>query len=291
MRNTYEGAPVRLNIECLACLVRQTIEASGFAIRDEAERERVVKLLLAKIARLDLSLSPPEAAQKIHRILRKESGQDDPYRQAKRRFNALSMKLLPSFQRKIDRSRDPLENALRLAVAGNVIDLGVKGSLSESEAFAVVKGAFGVPLKGDVRAFKKAIASAEKILYLADNAGEIVFDVPLLKLLPTGKLTVAVRGKPVINDATMEDAVFAGIPDIAPVIDNGSDAPGTVLADCSAAFRRAYKGAGLIIAKGQGNYETLCEEEKRIAFLFKVKCPAVSAHSKLPLGAHAVLIR
>ncbi|HPA72155.1 MAG TPA: ARMT1-like domain-containing protein [Spirochaetota bacterium] len=280
---------MRSSIECIPCLARQAMEASGFAIEDEAERERIVRLLIREIAGMDFGKSPPVAAQKMHRLLRRETGTTDPYRAAKRRFNALALQLLPSFERKIAESNDPFSAAVRIAIAGNVIDLGVKGDLSESEAFDVVRGAFEVPVEGDIGAFKEAVASAGKILYLADNAGEIVFDVPLLKMLPAGKLTVAVRGEPVINDATMEDAVVAGIPDIAPVIDNGSDAPGTVLTDCSASFRSAYEGADLVIAKGQGNYETLCDENKNIYFLFKVKCPVVSSLAGLPVGAHVLL--
>jgi len=267
------------------------MEASGFAIRDGAQRERVVRLLVAKIAKMDFSQPPPVAAQKIHRILRREAACDDPYRPAKRRFNALALELLPAFQRKIARSRDPFGDAVRLAIAGNVIDLGVKGDLSESEAFDTVRRAFDVPMEGDIDEFRNAVASSGKILYLADNAGEIVFDVPLIRALPTGRVTVAVRGGPVINDATVEDAVAAGIPDIAPVIDNGSDAPGTVLGDCGAAFRRAYDEADLVISKGQGNYETLCDEDKNAYFLFKVKCPVVAAHGGMPIGTHALLKR
>jgi hypothetical protein len=269
--------------------MRQALEASGFAIRDERERETVMRRLIGELSRMDLDRPPPVAAQKIHRLLRRESGVADPYREAKGRFNVMALELLPSFRDRIARSPDPFASAARLAIAGNVIDLGVKGDLTEEEAFAAVSRAFDEPVAGDIDAFRNAVLSAGRILYLADNAGEIVFDTPLLRLLPPGRVTVAVRGMPVINDATMEDAVAAGIPEIAPVIDNGSDAPGTVLADCSDAFRRAYEEADLVIAKGQGNYETLCDEKKNIFFLFKVKCPVVSSLAGLPVGAHVLL--
>ena len=182
----------------------------------------------------------------MHRIIREETGNADPYREAKRRFNSMAMDILPSFEKIIAKSSDPFGAAVRLAIAGNVIDLGVKGDLTEKDAFSSVARAFDEPVEGDIGRFRKAVMEAGKILYLADNAGEIVFDAPLIRMLPAGRVTVAVRGNPVINDATMEDAVFAGITDIAPVIDNGSDAPGTVLADCSANFRHAYEEADIV---------------------------------------------
>ncbi len=102
-------------------------------------------------------------------------------------------------------------------------------------------------------------------------------------------MTVAVRGAPVLNDATMADAHEVGLHELVEVIDNGSDAPGTILEDCSAPFRDRYQRAQLVIAKGQGNFETLRGARKRIAFWFKVKCPLVSHHVGLPLGAHVLL--
>ncbi|NQU08240.1 MAG: DUF89 family protein, partial [Candidatus Abyssubacteria bacterium] len=134
----------------------------------------------------------------------------------------------------------------------------------------------------------RAAAGAEHILYLADNAGEIVFDRLLLEALPVEKITVAVRGAPVINDATMEDAETAGIPQIAPVIANGSDAPGTLVEECSEEFRSCFNVADLIIAKGQGNYETLSDARKHIFFLLSVKCQLIAADISAPVGALVV---
>ena len=112
--------------------------------------------------------------------------------------------------------------------------------------------------------------------FLKDNAGEIVFDRLLIERLPPGKVTVAVRGFPVINDATLADAEGAGIHEVAEVIENGSDAPGTILDDCSESFRDRFDKADLVIAKGQGNYETLSEVDKDIYFLLKAKCPVIA---------------
>jgi uncharacterized protein with ATP-grasp and redox domains len=140
------------------------------------------------------------------------------------------------------------------------------------------------PLAGDPQELFRAAAAAERILFLADNAGEIVLDRLLIEALPYHKVTVAVRGRPVLNDALHKDAILAGISALVPVIDNGSDAPGTVLADCSKAFLEHFHRADLIIAKGQGNYETLSQVAAPIFFLFTVKCPLVAAHIGSPTG-------
>jgi len=174
-------------------------------------------------------------------------------------------------------SEDPLETAIRLAIAGNIIDLGVKTSMAESDIERIINDSLTADFDGQqIEEFRNSVRGAEKILYLADNAGEIVFDCLLIELLPYEKITVVVKGEPVINDATMEDAEFAGLTEMTEVIDNGSDGPGTILETCSQAFRNRFEYADLIIAKGQGNYETLSETDKNIFFILKAKCPVIA---------------
>ncbi|HSL95369.1 MAG TPA: ARMT1-like domain-containing protein, partial [Thermoleophilia bacterium] len=111
----------------------------------------------------------------------------------------------------------------------------------------------------------------------------------LIEQLPRDRVVVAVRGAPVLNDATLADARAAGLDALAAVIGNGSDAPGTVLSDCSPEFRRVFAEADVIVSKGQGNYESLSDFEAPVFFLLKVKCPLAARHAGLPLGAHALL--
>ena len=216
------------------------------------------------------------------------TGVDDPYRAVKDRFNRMALDMLPELAGVVKQAADPLEMALRLAIAGNVIDLGVNGEITEDEARRCIQDALDGPFGGDVDAFRQAVSMATNILYLADNAGEIVFDRLLIEQLPSVRLTLAVRGRPILNDATMADAWTAGLCDIVKVIDNGSDVPGTILGDCSEAFRQQFAEADLIIAKGQGNFETLSDETADIYFLFKVKCPVIARHIGLPVGTHVL---
>ncbi len=280
---------MRSSRECVPCLMRQALASVGVSAMNEQKREETVDLVRRIVSELDFSDSPPAVVQKMNRSLRIASRSGDPYREAKERYNAMAMALLPVYLERISASPDPFAAAVRLAIAGNVIDLGAKGDLTEREAFDAMERALDAAVSGDIDEFHKAAGSAGRILYLADNAGEIVFDRALIGMLPAGRVTVAVRGKPVINDATMSDAVVAGIPDIAAVIDNGSDAPGTVLADCSPAFIAEYRNSDLVVSKGQGNYETLSDEKKNIFFLLKIKCRVVASHSGFGIGTHALI--
>ena len=152
----------------------------------------------------------------------------------------------------------------------------------------MLAGLWAKPLAGDPHELFRAAADARRILYLADNAGEIVFDRLLIEALPHHKMTVAVRGRPILNDALHEDAVLAGIAELATLIDNDSDAPGTVLADCSEVFLSHFHAVDLIIAKGQGNFETLSYLAAPVFFLFTVKCPLVAEQIGEPTGTMVV---
>ncbi len=196
--------------------------------------------------------------------------------------------LLPEMRARLAAADDPFGLAVKLAIAGNIIDLGVNGHLPADALRTAVEQALGEPVHGLVDDLRRDVEAADEILYLADNCGEIVFDRLLIEQLPTAKVTLAVRGRPILNDATRADALTVGLTDIVEVIDNGTDAPGTLLDDCSPAFRRRFERADLIIAKGQGNFESLSDVDAPVYFLFKVKCSVVADHVGEPIGTHMV---
>ena len=156
--------------------------------------------------------------------------------------------------------------------------------LDKDEVLASFDECLAAPLDCHIAEFAQAVEEAEDILYLTDNAGEIVFDRLLLERLSRKKVTVAVRGRPVINDATKADAEYVGLAKVAKIIDNGSDAPGTILTDCNDDFRRRFERADMVISKGQGNYETLACCGRPIWFLLRVKCPIIARDLKCPAG-------
>jgi uncharacterized protein with ATP-grasp and redox domains len=268
--------------ECIPCFYKQAGEAAELAGADDDIKEIMINEISKVLPEISLSLSPPEIAQQIHYIVRAVIGKEDPYIEVKRRSNESALKLYPTLKKKVIASGDRLLTAVEIAAAGNVIDYGVKNNLDiRKEIDNILSHGFSFPHSQkksvfEYEEFKKGLAAAGDILYLADNAGEIVFDKILLEELKGKETVFAVRGKPIINDALVEDALACGIDKVTRVISNGSDAPGTILKDCSSEFRDIYDNAGLIISKGQGNFETLSEEPRPIYFLFKVKCPVIA---------------
>ena len=252
---------------------------------DEAVHEQLLREVLRVLGEMDLRQSPPVMAQRIHRLVRKLTGESDPYRAVKDRFNRLALDIYPELKTRVERSANPLATAIRLVIAGNVIDMGINNHLTDEQVHEAIDHALEAPFDADLAAFREATLSAKDILYLADNAGEIVFDKLLIEQMPLEKVTVVVKGSPIINDATMADAETAGLTNSMKVIDNGSDAPGTILEDCTEAFRQRFDEADLVIAKGQGNYETLSDVEKDIFFILKAKCPVIARDIGCEVGS------
>lgn len=276
-------------LDCIPCMFRQTLEAARRITDDTDVHERELRRAAALFLDTDPGTSMPLIAQMIHRRMRGISGTADPYATDREMQNTIALSSLPAARKMMRNHRDPFEMAVRLAIAGNIIDMGAKTAIDAAEIFGTLKAAANEPLLGDLEQFRDSVTRATRILYLADNAGEIVFDRLLVEVIGPDRVTVAVRGGPVLNDAVMRDAIETGLDALTNVIDNGSDAPGTILDDCSIEFKAQYDQADLIISKGQGNFETLFNETAPIAFLFKVKCPVVSRLTGLSVGSHALI--
>lgn len=279
---------MRTYLDCIPCIIRQALGAARMASTKRAVHERVLRETLGWAGEMNVNQPAPVIVQRIHRLLRGIIGVEDPYRDAKEHQNRTALDLLPELRRRIEVAADPLATALRVAIAGNAIDMGANGSLTGLDVRRAVTQALTEPVVGKPGGFRSAVAEAERILYLTDNAGEIALDRLLIEQLTPARVTVAVRGSPVINDATMADARAIGLHEIVEVIDNGSDAPGTLLDDCSQEFKRRFTEADLVLAKGQGNYETLSDELHNVFFLLKVKCSMIAAHTGVPIGTHVL---
>jgi damage-control phosphatase, subfamily I len=265
-------------LDCIPCFVKQSLNVARLMTADEQFHERIVREVLLRTSRMDLTQPPPVLAQSIHRQVCQLVGQADPYITAKQESNRLALALLPGWEERIRASANPRQATVRLAIAANIIDFGIKGDLTAEDIPAALDDSFAGSLEGNIEQLFEAVAHARDILFLADNAGELVFDRLLLGLLPREKITVVVKGGPAINDALAADAEAAGLCGWIAVIDNGSDATGSLLESCSEAFRHRFARADLIIAKGQANYESLDGCDQEVFFLFKVKCPVVARH-------------
>ena len=215
-------------------------------------------------------------------MLRERIGNDDPYRSAKQESTRQALALYPKLKHLVAEAPDPLDTAVRLAIAGNIIDLGPQKDYDlEGTIERVLTQRYAVD---DGPALRKALGRVESVLYLGDNAGETVFDRVLIEAIDVPVIYV-VRGGPIINDATVEDARAAGLDEVATLMSNGSKGPGTILERTSSEFRSLYDDAELILAKGQGNYETLSDEGERLFFLLQTKCPVISRDIGVPVGS------
>lgn len=277
--------------ECIPCLVRQAVEVIEMSSSEDAQKDLLLRQLLRDLAGADWAATPVSISRDLQRAVREATGVRDPYRLLKDRMNRLALDLVQPLREEMQRQPDPREAAVRLAIAGNLLDAGSKTRLAPDDLAAHLQAVWTRPLVGRPEELFQAAEDAHCILYLADNAGEIVFDRLLLEALPAEKITVAVRGSPVLNDATLEDAETAGLPAVAPVIANGSDAPGTMVEECSEEFRYWFRRADLIVAKGQGNFESLSCGDKKTFFLLTVKCPRIAAAVDAPVGSMVIRSR
>lgn len=283
---------MRTYLDCIPCFFRQALEGSRIVRATPKQQKQIIDEFARKIPKISLEASPPEIARIGYKLLRIASFNGDPYHAVKQKSNRCALRLLGRLREKVSRSKDRLLTAVELAIAGNIIDFGVKNNLNikeelkrilvEENKFIHKQSIF------HYKEFRRALKKSADILYLADNAGEVVFDRVLIeeikKEYPKKNIYYAVKEKPVINDALFEDAKVCGIDKTAQVISNGTDAPGTLLSFCSKEFKQIYKSADMIISKGQGNFESLSNEKRPIFFLFMVKCPVVAKETGCKMG-------
>ncbi|MBN2261335.1 MAG: DUF89 family protein [Prolixibacteraceae bacterium] len=221
-------------------------------------------------------LSNPLIATHIQRIAKEIFKETDLYQKEKKSANNLLLNRYDYWQQMVQQSTNPFETAAKLAATGNIIDYGAHAVPEQIEQFIVNKMKEQLAID-NIRELNEAVNKAQSILYLGDNAGEIVFDKLFIETMGHNNITFAVREDPVINDVTLKEAKAVGMNKLCKVISNGSDAPSTLLEFCSDKFLKAYKNADIIISKGQGNFEGLMDvTDKTIFFLLMAKCDPIA---------------
>ncbi|MGC9125496.1 MAG: damage-control phosphatase ARMT1 family protein, partial [Caldisericaceae bacterium] len=260
---------MEVKTECLKCIFNQAYRTAKVSTSDDAKVRQILSLACEHLKSLNFNQTPPEAAQYIYKMVSDISGMVDPYSEIKKEHVRKALRIYNKMIALVNSSEDPLKEAVRVAIVGNAIDMGslFEGVIISESVLTDMKVNF---VDRDYPLFNEMVDKSEQIVFLADNAGETVFDRPLLNLLlERGKKVVyAVKSAPIINDATKEDAVLSSVE--APIVESGSSFAGTVLRDCSSDFTKILYGSDLIIAKGQANYETLSQEKLPVFFLFKV---------------------
>ncbi|MDD3297039.1 MAG: ARMT1-like domain-containing protein [Candidatus Omnitrophica bacterium] len=286
-------------LDCIPCFFRQALETSRMVGAGKKKQKAILDKIAAVLPQFSLQASPPEMAREINILISKITGNKDPYREIKKKSNQLALRIYPDLKSKVFHSNDRLLTAVELAIAGNIIDYGVKNSLNVSEELKKILSQEKKAIKKEKKSifdyakFKRTVIKAENILYLADNAGETVFDRVLIEEIKSmdksKNIIYAVKASPVINDALLQDAVFCGIDKLATIISSGSNAPGTVLSLCTKSFLGLYRKADMVISKGQGNFEALSGARRPIFFLFMAKCPVIAEYANCNLGDIALL--
>lgn len=279
-------AAIKATYDCIPCAVGSLITLFKKGLVTTEKQEQAMRALLEYLSKIDYNQSPPKLGREMHRIIRQVLNNPDPYYEIKRQFNRLMLGHYPDLKKIVKEADDPFQMAVRFAIAGNVIDFGpnkpfdINQTLEQAESIVLAID--------DSEALQHAISQSKMLLYLGDNAGEIVMDRIFLETIQHPNVYFAVRGAPIINDALMEDAKLVGIDKIAHLITNGDDAPGTILETSSAGFRDIFEKADLIISKGQGNYEGLSCVNKNIYFILMTKCDHVANHLGVKKGDFVV---
>ncbi|MGX9725999.1 MAG: damage-control phosphatase ARMT1 family protein [Candidatus Electronema sp. VV] len=282
---------MRTSLDCLVCYMKQARSLGQLVAANESAQRRLCDEAGRFIATVDTELSPPENAIALYAAFGRVLGSDDPFARVKQEGNELALSLREEIRGKIEAADDPLRAAVRAAIGGNIIDYAAQHSF---DAAQTMQDCFARDFVVDeYPALRAAVGNGRKVLYLCDNCGEIVFDCLLIEqLLRLGcHVTAAVRGGPIINDATLDDARLCDMDQLCPVISSGIVCPGTPLILCSEEFTAQFQAAELIISKGMGNFETLSETAAPIFFLFTVKCGQVARHLTGRLGLAAGSLR
>ncbi len=277
------GWGMRLHPECLPCFLSTSLRAAALLDLPWDLRWRIAREVARLAAEVPADWAPIQAGEAMQRLVQGLIGERDPFARVKDLANRRALELLPVLRRRLATAPDPLEEALRLAVAGNLIDFGVSDELDLEGVLRTAEGASSHFHYAD---FHRVLEGARSVLYIGDNTGEIVFDrLVVEELLKRGKeVTFVVRSGPALNDATLEDAEEVGLTGICRVIPSGAAMSGVFLPRAGTEFRRAFREADLVLSKGMGNFEGLSDVPGPIFFLLVAKCVPVARELGVEVG-------
>ncbi len=276
---------MKATLDCLECIAAQALRAARIATEDPLVQRRVLNEVVATIPGLDIEKSPGELSLVAYETAARLSGNPDPYRELRCRQNEAALALEPELRAMVRQSEDPIVTALHLAAAGNVIDLGIP-HMDDIDVAAAIRQVMGERFAIDhTEDFRESLAASRDLLYLLDNAGEIVFDKILIEeLLRHTSVTAVVKAGAIINDVLMGDAEQVGLTSLCKVIDNGGAFVGSPLNLVPARFLDRMKRADMIVGKGQGNYETIDTFPGDVFLILKAKCAVVAQHMGVAYG-------
>jgi damage-control phosphatase, subfamily I len=266
---------MNIQLDCIPCSINSYLRLVKAGDIPEALHEPMLRRLLSLLSTIEYNQAPPIIGRKMHKLIREILQNPDPYRQIKDKYNRMMLELYPDFKNLVKKSENPIDMAMRLAIAGNVIDFGAQYQL---DVMATINQVIGAKLAVDDSLYlRHDLKQATSLLYIGDNCGEIVLDKLFLEIIDLQEMYFVVRDRPVINDVTFHDAEMTGITKVAKVITTGDDAPGAVWESTSKEFKDIFTNADVIISKGQGNLEGLIGiPHNSIYFLLVTKCNLIA---------------
>jgi uncharacterized protein with ATP-grasp and redox domains len=273
---------MNIALDCIPCIINNYNSLIQTSNLSDEIKEKNLRQFLAFLAKTDYQQSPPVLGREIHRMIRQMLSNKDPYSEIKAKYNRMILNMYSKFENMIKKSDDPFITALKLAIAGNVIDFGCQHQL---DIMDTVQKILNSEIKNNhLTKLKTDLKNAEQVLYIGDNCGEIVFDKLFIQTINHPNIYFGVRGGVVINDITKADAEMVGIGEYARIITTGDDSPGAVWETCSDEFKTIFKQSDVVIAKGQGNLEGLIDVKHNIYFLFVVKCNLIASRVRANIG-------
>ncbi|MBU7012766.1 MAG: DUF89 family protein [Theionarchaea archaeon] len=284
---------MKTHLDCIPCFLRQALQAARFVTNDEQKQEEVLRAALSALQQCNFCSTPPEIAHKVHFAVMDILGVNDPYQKVKAESNTVVLTMYKDLQKDISTSDDPLDMAVRLSIAGNIMDYGAREDFDIFKTIARVKETtFAI---NHTQKLKQDLDQAETIAYIADNAGEIVFDKLFMETVDSTysrkKWHLYVKSCPMVNDATEKDlrqVAFCEMDNISTgliTIDREYDSR------TDPVFLEALKKKDIVISKGQGNYEALSTADLTIYFLLMVKCPVVAEDITADIGDIVVIAK
>lgn len=273
---------MKTSLDCMECNIKQLIKISKLFDIPEEKQAEASKKLFKMLSEISFDYSNPFIMGETWKIITEVYHNDNPYKELKKFYNKLLFDLYEEIKEVIINSENKFETALKIAVIGNIIDFGARHKFTKEDLLDRINEYNNVCFKiDDSDLLEKAILKAKSLLYIGDNCGEIVLDklfIEIIKTLnPNLKVVFGVRGGPIINDVTIEDALDVNLQEVAEVVSSGIAIPGTIVEKSSLEFQELFNRSEVIIAKGQGNYESLSETKRDKLFLMlMVKCDYVA---------------
>lgn len=275
-------------LDCIPCFMKQALRVGKISTDDDEQVKKILDMAGELIPAIPMDASPPEIAKIIYDKIKSLTGVVDPYKAIKQENIKKARVLLPHMREIIESNDNPLFEAARMAIAGNVIDFGIYETVNiEREILHSVERDLTI---NDFDLFVKKLAQARNIYYIGDNSAEAVFDRLFIEQI-NKPVTFVVRGEPILNDITRAEAEIVGLNTVADIMSSGTSAPGNVINDCAPEFLDKLGDADLVISKGQGNYEALSDTSYPIFFMLKAKCRVIARDIGVPEGSLLLMAR